>query len=426
MRAGLRGSTYGGSGGKGRGFRATEGDARQMGGSHVNAETNNHTTPPARGGRGRGRGNRPIETKRPKIVYTNVQEPVDDNSLSTLLKANQETHRNMMILHCRQSWEESEFIIGYGLPTTTATPTRHHDDGPAEQGKITPFGPTTLTTRIATARQLKMDSLLNDKTPAKGRDPPKDKGGTGTANHLHKHSQKPVQDHGTGRAKEWKQQHVDDPLDPTVAIPIQGASRGANVQKSRDSEIEDTGQISTGLLPQTVADIGSTPPMMGGLHFQDREVNTPQPPDIIPTSQDPELISTDSVHSPPRQEDSTEPPHQAGIDIDRSPTGNEGLCPCVQEGDTPDCSDKGPRNKDHARPISKKHQTQPRQKVRRTKLNLPQNHILEHPRTHINSEGRKQLPGPAAHEPDGPDSNSATPDCAEVIQTTSSVSGMQR
>jgi len=36
------------------------------------------------------------------------------------LKATQETHRNMMILHCLQSWEESEMIIGYGPPPTKA------------------------------------------------------------------------------------------------------------------------------------------------------------------------------------------------------------------------------------------------------------------------------------------------------------------
>ena len=60
---------------------------------------------------------------------------MDDNSLSALLKANQETHRNMMILHYRQSWEESELMIGYSPTPTTATQTRHQDDGPVEQGE---------------------------------------------------------------------------------------------------------------------------------------------------------------------------------------------------------------------------------------------------------------------------------------------------
>ena len=48
MRAGLRGSTYGGSRGKGKGYPASEGDTRQMGGPHVNTESN-HTTPPSEG-----------------------------------------------------------------------------------------------------------------------------------------------------------------------------------------------------------------------------------------------------------------------------------------------------------------------------------------------------------------------------------------
>ena len=81
----------------------------------------------------------------------------------------------MMILHCRQSWKESKMIIGYAPPSTTATPTMQYGEGPAEQREITPLGPTTLTT-ITTARQLKMDSSLNDKIPVKGRDPPTGKG----------------------------------------------------------------------------------------------------------------------------------------------------------------------------------------------------------------------------------------------------------
>jgi len=152
---------------------------------------------------------------------------MDDNSLSASLKATQETHRNMMILHCRQSWEESEMIIGYGPPPTIAIPIIQYGDGPAEQQEITPFGPTTLPTRTTTARQLKMDSPLNDKTQAKGRDPSTGKGGGGTEYNPQKHSQELVQDQGTGRAKERKQQLVGDPLDLLVAMPIQAVGRGA-------------------------------------------------------------------------------------------------------------------------------------------------------------------------------------------------------
>jgi len=115
MRAGLRGSAYGSCGGKGRGYRAPDGDARGMGGPPANVE-NSHTTPPIRAGRGRGRGNRFVEPKRPTMIHTQAQETMDDNSLNALLKAKEETHRTKTILYCRQRWEASETIIGYGPP----------------------------------------------------------------------------------------------------------------------------------------------------------------------------------------------------------------------------------------------------------------------------------------------------------------------
>jgi len=123
MRGGSKGSPQGGSGGKGRGLWSLGGEGRQMGGSYRSEDSSNHTTLPQRGGRGRGRGNRLSEHERPTIVHTAVQEPMDDNELSASLKATQETHCNMMILHCRQRWEESEMTIGYGPPPTTAAPT---------------------------------------------------------------------------------------------------------------------------------------------------------------------------------------------------------------------------------------------------------------------------------------------------------------
>jgi len=133
---------------------------------------------------------------------------MDDNQLSASLKATQETHRNMMILHCRQSWEESEMIIGYGPPPTTAAPTTQYGEGPAEQREITPLGPTTHTTRIITARQLKMDSSQNDKIPAKGRDPVKSKGGRDTENNPQKYSQEPAQ----GVRQEGQKEGSNTPL----------------------------------------------------------------------------------------------------------------------------------------------------------------------------------------------------------------------
>jgi len=220
MRGGSRGSPQGGPWGKGRGHRSPEGDDRQIGRSHGNEDRSNHTTPPGRGGRGRGRGNLPIEHRRPTLVHTAAQEPIDANRLNASLKATQETHCNMMILHCRQSWEESEMTIGHGPTPTTADRTMQHGEGPAEQQKITPLEPKQHTTRTATARQLKMDSTQDEKITTKGRGPVKSKGEKGMENNPHKktnsptpittprapgasqHSQKPAQGREVGRAKE--------------------------------------------------------------------------------------------------------------------------------------------------------------------------------------------------------------------------------
>jgi len=125
MRGGPRGSPQGGSRGKGRELSSPGGEGRQMGGSYVSEDSSNHTTPPERGGQGRGRGNRLIEHKRPTVVHTAVQGPMDDNGFCACLKATQETHRNMMIIHCRQCWEESE-MIGYAPPPTQAALTMQH------------------------------------------------------------------------------------------------------------------------------------------------------------------------------------------------------------------------------------------------------------------------------------------------------------
>jgi len=117
---------------------------------------------------------------------------MDDNRLSASLKAAQQTHRNMIFLHYRQSWEESEMTIGHGPPPTTAARTMQYDEGHAEQQEITPPEPTQHTTRTTIARQLKMDSSQKENIPAKGRDPVKSKGGRGTENNPKKKPNSPT------------------------------------------------------------------------------------------------------------------------------------------------------------------------------------------------------------------------------------------
>jgi len=178
------------------------------------------TTPRPPGGEDKGEAKEiSQEHRRPTIVHTAVQEPIDANRLNVSLKATQETHRNMMILHCRQSWEESEMTIGHGPPPITADRTTQHDEGPSVQQEITSLEPKQHTTRTTIARQLKMNSTQNEKIRAKGRDSAKSKGERGMGKKPNfpsapitaprapvtgasPHSQKPVQGREVGRANE--------------------------------------------------------------------------------------------------------------------------------------------------------------------------------------------------------------------------------
>jgi len=375
---------------------------------------------------------------------------MDDNRLSASIEATQETHRNMIFLHCRQSWEESEMTIGHGPPPTMANRTMQYGEGPAEQQEITPLEPIQHTTRTITARQLKMDSSQNEKITAKGRDPVKSKGGRGTENIPHKkpksptpittprvlgtgasqHSQEPAQSREAGRAKERKKHPADNPLDLTVAVSTLVASRGEN-KKSRDSETDDTGQKSTTPLQQAVVGIGSMPTEEEGLHLHEREVNTPNLPGKIPTNKDSELIASETGQSHPSQDESTAPPQQAGVDIDRTPTEDDGLHLHEREGNLSGRPGKVLTSKDSKLIVSEKSQSQPRQEDR-TALNgaeLPPHHTPDHPPTPTIKGRRGQLPGPnTAQEPDGLilDSNSAITGFTEFTNTATSESSTRR
>jgi len=50
------------------------------------------TPPLGRGGRGRDRGNYSNETRRPTLIHTAEQEPIDANIFNASLKATQELH----------------------------------------------------------------------------------------------------------------------------------------------------------------------------------------------------------------------------------------------------------------------------------------------------------------------------------------------
>ena len=116
MRGAPRGPTRGNPGAEGRGTKSVEKGGRQMGGSEGD-EVSLHHTPPFRGGRGRGMAG----SRRPTLVHLGTQETMDEVDRSASLIAIQEAHRIMLMHHCRQSWEESERAIGFGLPLKGVT-----------------------------------------------------------------------------------------------------------------------------------------------------------------------------------------------------------------------------------------------------------------------------------------------------------------
>jgi len=185
-----------------------------------------------------------------------------------------------------------------------------------------------------------------------------------------------------GGPTKGSQYPAENPLDLTVVVPTQGAKRSANKKKSRDSE-------TTGPPPQAMVSIGNARTEKEGLQSHNKEGNTPNLSDEIPTSKDTEPIAKDMVHSPIRLEDTTDPSHQAGVDMERSSTGNDGLCPHGRIGQ-PERPDKGPRRKDPDSNTSKKSQSQPCKKVR-TALNgtePPLCHTPDHSLTPIIKGGR--------------------------------------
>jgi len=123
-----------------------------------------HHTPPSRGGRGRGTGNH----KRPTVVHSGIQETIDEDDRSASLTEIQEAHRIMMMNHCRQSWEDSERTIGFGLPLKAITETPNRNTG---LNKQTGIGPGTPFVAPAAVRQLDMETLDRKPQTVEERDP---------------------------------------------------------------------------------------------------------------------------------------------------------------------------------------------------------------------------------------------------------------
>jgi hypothetical protein len=81
---------------------------------------------------------------------------MDEDDRSASLIAIQEAHRIMLMHHCRQSWEDSERVIGFGHPLKVATETPLLETELIKEA-VTDLGTPPLASN--TARQLDMESL---------------------------------------------------------------------------------------------------------------------------------------------------------------------------------------------------------------------------------------------------------------------------
>jgi len=202
-----------------------------MGGSD-GGEVFIHRTPPSRGGRGRGLGNH----KRPTLVHSEIQVSLDEDDRSASLKAIQEAHRIMMMHHYRQSWEDTECSIGFGLPLEAVTETPHRNPGLHKQTGIDP-GTSIAPTTNTTARQLVMEPLDRKPHLVEVRDPEPHRREAKKGELHHSSNQTPASDRKTGGAK-GRQNTGTTATDTQPRATKQGAS-------SRGKPTKSTGPHST-------------------------------------------------------------------------------------------------------------------------------------------------------------------------------------
>jgi len=192
----------------------------------------------------------------------------------------------MMIQHCKQSWEESKRIIGYGPPPTAATQTTHHIAGPTQQTETGPGAPFTPSTPTTTVRKLNMEHPQLDSHSAKERDPELNRTEAKGGLDHNPRTQAPAQGREKGQANDRQKTHTTI-TDPQSGTTKQGASSRGKSTKSRDPD-------STGPPLQTEADKGTTRPKQ----------TTPQPhlPDGSPYRSDDTLTNGTTGLSPQKEE----------------------------------------------------------------------------------------------------------------------------
>jgi len=233
MRGVIRGSTHGPSGIRGRASRPLEGREKKMGGSPMDESSQGPTSPPGRGGRGRGRGNYSNETRRPTLIHTAEQEPIDANIFNASLKATQELHRSMMTQHCLRSWEDFELQIGHRPSPVMAERTEEKREDTSKQGtllasniRVTSTGPIVVKTEQPTMIPTLPVMITAKPSPKHPQDTNISSSAAGTA--TNQHSPPPQQSRGEGRDQVKKSLTFATPSRSKLTVPTPGDNRGTS------------------------------------------------------------------------------------------------------------------------------------------------------------------------------------------------------
>jgi len=199
-----------------------------------------------------------------------MQETMDEDDRSASLIAIQEAHRIMIMHHCRQSWEDSERTIWFGLPlkVTTETPNLN-----TESNKDAGIGSGTLPLTFKTARQLDMEPLDRKSQAAEDRDPELHSKEAKKVEPLNSDNQSPGRDRKTGGAK--GKQNIGTIATDTRPVATQQVATG------RRKPAKAMDPHSTDFPLDTEAHKDATLPTQQQTHSQSPESPTQRTEDIL-------------------------------------------------------------------------------------------------------------------------------------------------
>jgi len=179
----------------------------------------------------------------------------------------------MMMQHCRQSWEETESIIGFGLPPNAAIETPHRNTGLNQQTGTGPGASFTLPTNTLAARKLNMEPLKHESYSAEDWDPEPHGTEAKRGEHHNLRNQTPAQDRKKGGA------NVKQNILTTVTATQPGTTKQGVSSRGKSTKSADL--PTTNLLLQTEVHKGTTRPTQSIPQPQLSEGPTRRPDDTL-------------------------------------------------------------------------------------------------------------------------------------------------